>query len=347
MKTIYWMIGIALFILSACSNPKVKQSGLDTQIQEAATIILQKQLPKVKADSGLILVMDVKSGQIKAGVNLQLKDSTSYLSGGEVLFNDQNEPGSLILPIVMMAALETGKITLNDSVDAERGYYKFRGGQLLDANYNHGGFGKITRQQAIIVNSNIGVMKTVEEAFSDSIQSLSSQLEKMSVGEPYPKEVFKRKSSFDYWLSLGYEIKLSPVQLITFYNAIANNGKMVYEDKVLNPHIANETTIQTIQKTLEKIALHNEINSADKSLKPSFAGKTGGAHFQSGSLEDFQSNDFDVVSFCGYFPVEDPQFTCLIMLYSKEGNMNSNGSIAAQSFKELAEKVMVAERNDR
>ena len=122
---------------------------------------------------------------------------------------------------------------------------------------------------------------------------------------------------------------------------------MVYDDKVLNPHIANETTIQTIQKTLEKIVQHNGIYNEDKSLIPSFAGKTGGAHFQSGSPEDVQSNDFDVVSFCGYFPVEDPQFTCLIMLYLNEGNMNSKGSIAVRSIKELAEKIVVNKRNDR
>lgn len=340
MKNIYWTIGCVSLIISACSYPKVQQTSIDPKIQKAASNILQEQLPKVKADSGLILVMDVKSGQIKARVSFQSKDSTSYLPGSDIIFTVPNEPGSLFIPIAIMAALETGKISMNDSVDAERGYYQFRGGQLLDATYNHGGFGKITRTQAIVVNSNIGVMKSVEEAFSDGIQHLSSQLETMSLGEPFPKEVFEDQPLFDYWLSLGYEIKLSPIQLITFYNAIANNGKMVYEGKVVNPQIATKSTIQSIQKALEKTVQHNGIDSADKSLKPSFAGKTGGAHFHNGIPEEVQSNNFDVVSFCGYFPVEDPQYTCLVMIYNPKIELPSGRKNAAPLFKLMAEKIV-------
>lgn len=340
MKNIYLAIGVLSIFTLSCSSPKVPKSGIDPQIQEVATSVLKEELPKAEADSGLILVMDVKSGQIKAKTSLKLADTTLLISGGEKMFTDSNEPGSIFLPIAMMAAFETEKISMNDSVDTGRGIYEYRGTKILDANYAHGGFGTITREQAIVVSSNIGAIRTIEDAFGDSLQQLPIQLKRMSLGEPFPKEYLKNKFLWNHMLGIGYEINLSPLQIITFYNAIANNGKMVFEDHVLNAQIASEPNIKAMQKALARFISHRGPGFASDSDQISVAGKTGWTRFQSGGPADTIVNRVDVASFCGYFPVENPQYTCLVVIYNNQYSISMKKTIAVKIFKELANKVV-------
>ncbi len=340
MKTSYLAIGVLLIVILSCSYSGVKPSGINLEIQKAATSVLQEQLPKAEADSGLILVMDVKSGQIKAKTCIKLKEGTLLVSGDETMFTVSNEPGSIFLPIAMMAALETGKISINDSVETERGSYEYRGFKILDANYAHGGFGTISREQAIVVSSNIGTIRTIEDAFGDSIQQLSVQLKKMSLGEPFSDEYLKNKFLWIQFLGIGYEINLSPLQIITFYNAIANNGKMVFEDKVMNAQIASEPTIKAIQKALARVVSHRGPGFASDSEQISVAGKTGWTRFQFGNPADTIVNRVDVASFCGYFPVENPQYTCLVMIYNNKYSISPKGMIAVKIVKELANKMV-------
>lgn len=340
MKNIYLVIGFLLFVTLSCSSPKVHKSGIDPQIQEVATSVLQEQLPKAEADSGLILVMDVKSGQIKAKTSFKSWNGSEFIPGDEKMFTVSNELGSIFLPIAMMAALETGKISMNDSVDTGRGIYEYRGTKILDANYAHGGFGTISREQVIVVSSNIGVIRTIEDAFGDSIQQLPVQLKRMSLGEPFPKEYLKNKFLWNQFLAIGYEIKLSPLQIITFYNAIANNGKMVFEDQVLNAQIASEPNIKAMQKALARFISHRGPGFASDSDQISVAGKTGWTRFQSGGPADTIVNRVDVASFCGYFPVENPQYTCLVVIYNNLYSISMKKTVAVNIFKELVSKMV-------
>ena len=340
MKIIYLAIGALSILTLSCSYSGVKQSEIDPLIQKAASAILKEQLLKVKADSGLVLVMDAKSGRIKAKTSLKLADTTLFISGGEKMFSVSFEPGSIFLPIAMMAALETGKISINDSVNTGRGIYEYRGTKILDANYAHGGFGIISREQAIVVSSNIGVIRTMEDAFGDSLQQLPVQLKRMSLGEPYPEEYMKNKFLWNHMLGIGYEINLSPLQIITFYNAIANNGKMVFEDKVLNAQIASEPNIKAMQKALARFISHRGPGFASDSEKISVAGKTGWTQLQFGSPTDTIVNRVDVSSFCGYFPMENPRYTCLMVIYNNQDGMSMKKTIAFKVFKELANKIV-------
>ena len=229
---------------------------------------------------------------------------------------------------------------MNDSVDTGRGIYEYRGTKILDANYAHGGFGTISREQAIVVSSNIGVIRTMEDAFGDSIQQLPVQLKKMSLGEPFPEEYLKNKFLWNQFLGIGYEINLSSIQIITFYNAIANNGKMVFEDKVLNAQIASESNIKAMQKALARFISHRGPDFASDSDQISVAGKTGWTRFQFGSPTDTIVNRVDVASFCGYFPVENPQYTCLVVIYNNQYSISMKKTVAVKIFKELANKIV-------
>jgi len=240
----------------------------------------------------------------------------------------------------MGAALETGNIYITDSVNTERGLYKFKGKNVFDRNYDHGGFGKITREQVIVINSNIGIFKTYEEAFGNNTSFFLERLKRMSLEEPSPEKQIIIDTKMGNWLSQGIGIKLSPIQLLTFYNAIANNGMMVYEDKVLDPMIASETTIKNLQSVLTKVITKGTGRLA-QSEKISMAGKTGGSHLYTTLPDDAIIDPFDIISFCGYFPVENPQYTCLVMVYSSKEKLPSYGTVAVRIFKELAEKTGV------
>ena len=253
-STSLW-IGLAL-LCSCQSRQQVTApvSTIDSTLQTNATAILESKLLEINAQSGQVIIMEVQTGQIKALVGLTKKDSANYQPCEN--FSVWQSTG-LMHPISLLAALETGKVKLSDKVDTGDGIYQVHGRELKDHNWHRGGYGELTIQEGLAASSNIATYKTMEKAFANNPQSYFDLLANMSYGKPdsitgianlkpahivTPKDNNWTKTAF-VWSSIGYNQHVSPIQILTFYNAIANNGKMMqpqlYKDSVvvINPQI--------------------------------------------------------------------------------------------------------------
>lgn len=320
-------------------------STVDSTLQVKATTILESKLSEINAQSGQAIIMEVQTGQIKALVGLERRDSADYQPCEN--FSVQS-PTSLMHPISLLAALETGKVNLSDSVDVENGIYSVHGKELKDHNWQRGGYGEITIEQGLACSSNIATYKTMEEAFSNNPQSYFDLLAKMNYGKPdsitgisnlRPAQLITPKdkewsSTTLGWFSIGYNQLITPIQTLTFYNAIANNGKMVqpilYKDStiVINPQIASKSNIDSLKRALG-YNITDGLGKPAYSDKVKIAGMQGTAQLEDGSY---------VVEFCAYFPVDNPQYTIIVSINKMELPV-SGGLMAGNVFRQIVEYI--------
>ena len=339
---------IILFLLVSCqSRQQVTEniSTIDSILQVNVTSLLENKLSELDALSGQAIVMEVQSGQIKALVGLTKKDSANYQPCEN--FSVWQSTG-LMHPISLLAALETGKVKLSDKVDTGNGIYQIHGRELKDHNWHRGGYGKISIKQGLASSSNIAVYKTMEKAFGDDAQAYFNLLNKVNYGKPdsiagianlkpayfvTPKDSGWSDTAFA-WFCIGYNQTITPIQMLTFYNAIANSGKMVqpqlYKDSttVLNPQIANQANIDSLKQTLEYVVTDG-LGQPAKSDKVQVAGKTGTVQLEDGSY---------IVEFCGYFPATAPQYSIIVSIH-KDGLPASGGLMAGDVFKQITEYI--------
>lgn len=322
-------------------------STIDSTLQTNVTAILESKLSEINAQSGQVIVMEVQSGQIKALVGLTRKDSTNYQSCEN--FSVWQSTG-LMHPISLLAALETGKVKLSNKVDTGNGIYQVHGRELKDHNWHRGGYGKISIKQGLASSSNIAVYKTMEKAFGDDAQAYFSLLNNMSYGKPdsiagianlkpayfvTPKDSGWSDTAFA-WFCIGYNQTITPIQMLTFYNAIANSGKMVqpqlYKDSttVINPQIASQANIDSLKQALEYVVTDG-LGQPAKSDKIQIAGETGTVQLEDGSY---------IVEFCGYFPANAPQYSIIVSIH-KDGLPASGGLMAGDVFKQITEYIFI------
>lgn len=341
---------IAIIELTSCQiqQHKIEQlsSTVDSTLQVKATSILESKLSEINAQSGQVIIMEVQTGQIRALVGLERKDSADYQPCEN--FSAQS-PTSLMHPISLLAALETGKVNLSDSVDVENGIYSVHGKELKDHNWQRGGYGEITVEEGLACSSNIATYKTMEEAFSNNPQSYFDLLAKMNYGKPdsiagisnlRPAQ-FITPNDKDWsstslaWFSIGYNQLIAPIQTLTFYNAIANNGKIVqpllYKDStvVINPQIASKSSIDSLKRALN----YNITNGLGK---PAYSDKIKVTGMQ-GTVQ--LENENYIVEFCGYFPAENPQYTIIVSI-NKIGLPASGGLIAGDVFRQIVDTLI-------
>ena len=339
---------IILFLLVSCqSRQQVTEniSTIDSILQVNVTSLLENKLSELDALSGQAIVMEVQSGQIKALVGLTKKDSTNYQPCEN--FSVWQSTG-LMHPISLLAALETGKVKLSDKVDTGNGIYQVHGRELKDHNWHRGGYGKISIKQGLASSSNIAVYKTMEKAFRDDAQAYFNLLNKVNYGKPdsiagianlkpayfvTPKDSGWSDTAFA-WFCIGYNQTITPIQMLTFYNAIANSGKMVqpqlYKDSttVINPQIASQTNIDSLKQALE-YAVTDGLGQPAKSDKVQIAGETGTVQLEDGSY---------IVEFCGYFPTNVPQYSIIVSIH-KERLPASSGLMAGDVFRQITEYI--------
>ena len=322
-------------------------STIDSTLQTNATAILESKLSEINAQSGQVIVMEVQTGQIKALVGLTKKDSTNYQSCEK--FSVWQSTG-LMHPISLLAALETGKVKLSDKVDTGNGIYQIHGRELKDHNWHRGGYGELTIQEGLAVGSNIATYKTMEKAFANNPQSYFDLLANMSYGKPdsingianlkpahivTPKDNNWAKSDFA-WSSIGYNQQISPIQILTFYNAIANNGKMIqpqlYKDSVvvINPQIASRANIDSLKKALV-FNITDGLCQPAKSDKVVVAGMQGTSSL---STNEDSTKDMYAVEFCGYFPTDNPKYSIIVSI-NKAGLPASGELMAGDVFKKI------------
>ena len=346
---------IILFLLVSCqSRQQVTEniSTIDSILQVNVTSLLENKLSELDALSGQAIVMEVQSGQIKALVGLTRKDSTNYQSCEN--FSVWQSTG-LMHPISLLVALETGKVKLSDKVDTGNGIYQVQGRELKDHNWHRGGYGELTVQEGLATSSNIAIYKTMEKAFGNNPQSYFNLLANMSYGKPdsitgianlkpahivTPKDNNWAKSDFA-WSSIGYNQQISPIQILTFYNAIANNGKMIqpqlYKDSVvvINPQIASRASIDSLKKALV-FNITDGLGQHAKSDKVLVAGMQGTSSL---STNEDSTKDMYAVEFCGYFPTDNPKYSIIVSI-NKTGLPASGGLMAGDAFREFVDKIM-------
>ena len=346
---------IILFLLVSCqSRQQVTEniSTIDSILQVNVTSLLENKLSELDALSGQAIVMEVQSGQIKALVGLTRKDSTNYQSCEN--FSVWQSTG-LMHPISLLAALETGKVKLSDKVDTGNGIYQIHGIELKDHNWHRGGYGELTVQEGLAVGSNIATYKTMEKAFGDNPQTFFDLLANMSYGKPdsitgianlqpahivTPKDNNWTKTAF-VWSSIGYNQHVSPIQILTFYNAIANHGQMIqphlYKDSVvvINPQIASRASIDSLKKALV-FNITDGLGQPAKSDKVVVVGMQGTSSLSTN--EDSTKNMY-AVEFCGYFPTDNPKYSIIVSI-NKTGLPASGGLMAGDAFRQFVDKIM-------
>ena len=346
---------IILFLLVSCqSRQQVTEniSTIDSILQVNVTSLLENKLSELDALSGQAIVMEVQSGQIKALVGLTRKDSTNYQSCEN--FSVWQSTG-LMHPISLLVALETGKVKLSDKVDTGNGIYQVQGRELKDHNWHRGGYGELTVQEGLATSSNIAIYKTMEKAFGNNPQSYFNLLANMSYGKPdsitgianlkpahivTPKDNNWAKSDFA-WSSIGYNQQISPIQILTFYNAIANNGKMIqpqlYKDSVvvINPQIASRASIDSLKKALV-FNITDGLCQLAKSDKVVVAGMQGTSSL---STNEDSTKDMYAVEFCGYFPTDNPKYSIIVSI-NKTGLPASGELMAGDAFRQFVDKIM-------
>lgn len=341
---------IILFLLVSCqSRQQVTEniSTIDSILQVNVTSLLENKLSELDALSGQAIVMEVQSGQIKALVGLTKKDSTNYQSCEN--FSVWQSTG-LMHPISLLVALETGKVKLSDKVDTGNGIYQVQGRELKDHNWHRGGYGELTVQEGLATSSNIAIYKTMEKAFANNPQSYFDLLANMSYGKPdsitgianlkpahfvTPKDNNWAKSDFA-WSSIGYNQQISPIQILTFYNAIANNGKMIqpqlFKDSVvvINPQIASRASIDSLKKALV-FNVTDGLGQPAKSDKVLVAGMQGTSSL---STNEDSTKDMYAVEFCAYFPTDNPKYSIIVSI-NKTGLPASGELMAGDVFKKI------------
>ena len=343
-QSIFAIIVLSIFTSCQCRQQvTLPISTIDSTLQVNATAILESKLSEINAQSGQVIIMEVQTGQIKALVGLTRKDSTNYQSCEN--FSVWQSTG-LMHPISLLAALETGKVKLSDKVDTGNGIYQIHGRELKDHNWHRGGYGELTIQEGLAASSNIAIYKTMEKAFGDNPQTFFDLLANMSYGKPdsingiaslQPYKITEKNIT---WNCIGYEQLISPIQVLTFYNAIANNGKMIqpqlYKDSVvvINPQIASRASIDSLKKALV-FNITDGLGQHAKSDKVLVAGMQGTSSL---STNEDSTKDMYAVEFCGYFPTDNPKYSIIVSI-NKAGLPASGELMAGDVFKKIVDYI--------
>ncbi len=337
---------------------------IDINIQDVAESALLKQLKKHDARNGCVVLMEVQTGEIRAIANLSRGEDGNYYESYNFAIGASTEPGSTFKLASYMVAIEDGHINLDDKVETGNGKYEFYGTPMYDS--KEGGYGTITVKEAFAVSSNIAVARIIERYYGDDPQKFINRLYQMRLNKPLGVEISGEgkpyiKSTSDStwsgltlpWMSHGYEVMMTPLQILAFYNAVANGGKMMkpmfareirkhgdlvkkFQPVVLKESIASDRTIKMVKEMLEEVVKSGTAKNLRGAGFP-IAGKTGTAQISKGKF------GYDKVSyqasFCGYFPADNPRYSCIVVVNAPSRNVYYGNLVAGPIFKEIADKV--------
>ena len=347
---------------------------LDVKIQDQVTYALKLQMEKTRAEYGTAILMEVKTGDIKAIANFG-RNKGGQLIGGYQNYAIGNagcsEPGSTFKLASLMAAFEDGKIDTATMVDTGQGIWKYKGEEIKDSDYKKGGggHGNITAKHAFELSSNVGLAKLITQSYKGEEADFVRRIEKLGMmedlqlGIPGAAKPLIHKPGDKLWsgvslawLSFGYELQVTPMQTLAFYNAIANDGCMMKPRLVkgitvngnliekngtekLIWSVCSNKTLRMAQAMLEGVV----INGTAKALQPKtykIAGKTGTAQvannnegYSHGGKKIYQS------SFAGYFPADDPKYSCIVVINDPKGGDFYGASIAGPVFRQISDYV--------
>jgi cell division protein FtsI (penicillin-binding protein 3) len=338
------------------------RTTIDINLQDVAESALYKALTLNDAAHGCVILMEVSTGEIKAIANLGKAGPGAYVEDYNYAVGNQGrtEPGSTFKLASMMALLEDSDRKLTDTIDTGNGSMRIGGAVKTDTHGN----GKITLQQVFEKSSNVGIAKLIQEHFGNDPQKYVDYLFKFGLHQPLgfqmngeavpyiktPKDRSWSRPSLST-MAIGYELKISPLQTLAFYNAVANNGVKVqpiivkeikradqvlekFEAKVLNPKICSDETLAELKQMMEGVVEHGTAKNL-KSKDYKVAGKTGTAR----KVINGQYTKRYSTSFVGYFPADRPKYSCIVIIDNPNKNAQYGGDVAAPVFRELADKA--------
>ena len=339
------------------TSKKMGDPTIVPKLQDAVDSLLNEQMTEIgNCLQGQAIVMEVETGEILAMVGLERDYEGKFQRCKNFAY--QQELGSLMKTASLLALLEVG---------VDTGYVVHTGTGVMpvdeewvmrDHNWHRGGYGDINLSRALEVSSNIGISQTVAKTFNNNQQQFFDLLDKMSFGQPecidgieglQPSSYSSPKDSLwtnwrIWWSAIGYERKIAPIQMLTFYNAIANGGKMVKPTlktgvaEIINPQIASKANIKIMQEVLEHVVSQGLGRKAGTPLLR-VAGKTGTSQIREYDFgEDTYVNEYQV-SFCGYFPADAPKYSMIVSI-NKLGLPASGGGMAGVVFHNIVEWML-------
>lgn len=338
---------------------------IDISLQEVLHNELSAQLSKSNASHGTAIVMEVQTGAIKAIANLKRDENGLYSEGDNFAIRENVEPGSTFKLATVLALLDDKKIRPEDTIQTGNGEATFFGIKLKDS--HQGGFGNITIQQAFEKSSNIAFAKLVLKHYQGNEQKFIDKLDQFQLtkptgiklgGEPNPYIKNPKDKTWSKitlpWMSIGYETQLTPLQIVTFYNAVANNGKLVrpqlvyeikehgksaevFKPEIVKERIASEEAINQARNMMEGVVLRGTAKNLG-GLIYSIGGKTGTA--QVAKAGGYKAGGVSYrASFVGYFPADKPKYTCIVVVSAPSNSVYYGNLVAGPVFKAAADKI--------
>lgn len=338
-------------------------STIDVNIQDVAHHTLLAQLEKFKADHGTVVVMEAKTGEIKAMANLGRTKTGKYYEKRNYAIWESHEPGSTFKLMSLVAALEDKVVDTSQVFDTENGRIKYYDRVVRDSHW--GGYGKITAARAFEVSSNTAFSKIITEGYGDNPKAFVNRLDNMGLNQKIGLEIKGEgtphipspgdKNWYGTtlpWMSFGYGVLLTPLQILAFYNAIANDGVMIKprlikeirnRDKVIEQYskrtaknaICSKETARKARELMKDV-VERGTASGIYTEDFSMAGKTGTCLSGYGKGKETEY----VGSFAGYFPADDPKYSCIVVISEPDKSLGIYGSVlAAPVFKKIAQKI--------
>ena len=342
-------------------------STIDVYVQAIAHHALLESLQKNNAEHGCVVVMETKTGQIRAVSNLG-KDpkSGNYYETINYAVSESHEPGSTFKLVDLIALLDDNKVDTSKVYDSRGGVVTYRGKRVVDS--HKGGYGKISLGQGFEKSSNTIMVQAVYENYNSNPQQFVDRINNMGLNKPLglpfkgegkPKIPQPSDASWSAislpWMAFGYGVSVTPLQTLTLYNAIANNGEMVkplfvseikewnktikkYNKQVINPKICSISTVNKVKALLENVVKRGtgeKLYSKDFSM----AGKTGTA--QANYAINGGTEKHYISSFVGFFPADSPKYSCIVVVHKPDTSKNSyyGADVAGPVFKRIAQKI--------
>ena len=346
---------------------------IDVGMQDLAEQALVEGLKKWNASMGVTILMEVKTGDVKAIVNMRRSDNGNYYERFNDAISYRCEPGSVFKVASFLVALDDGVVDTSYVIHTGCGIMPMHGAKMKDHNWHRGGYGDINVARTLEVSSNIGVSSVIDRFYGSNPRKYVEGLYRVGIGQDLklpivgylpPKirmpdtktsnrALYWSKTTLP-WMSIGYETQIAPINTVTFYNAIANNGKMMRprfvksfmkdgevisetQPEVIKEQIAKPQTIKTMQTILRHVVSQG-LGKKAGSHSFQVSGKTGTAQvakaggYKTGTVEYW-------LSFCGYFPSDNPQYTCIVCI-KKMGLPASGGLMSGGIFHHISEGVM-------
>ncbi|MBA4054918.1 MAG: cell division protein, partial [Marivirga sp.] len=344
------------------------QTTLDINLQDVAETALHKAMMQHNAADGLVVVMDVKTGAIKAISNLSSNGHGGFSEKFNFAAGQLFEPGSTFKLLTMIALLEDSPVELSDSVDTGNGEVNFYNNTVRD--HEEGGLGRVSVQEAFEHSSNVAMAKLVDKHFGLRPQKFVDYLDRLKqsqplgiqiAGEPTPK--IKRPGQKGWsgislpWMAYGYGFETTPLHTLALYNAVANGGVMIkpvfvksikradqdeeiFDTEIINKRICSDETLNKLRLLLEGVVE----NGTAKNIKGThyrIAGKTGTAQI----LEKGRYTKKYITTFVGYFPAHAPKYSAIVLIKNPRGWYQYGSSVAAPVFKEIADNIYARDIN--